>query len=146
MGCSVLRHLLEYGTALCQAQIVEHLIPEMPSLAMHQTAICIIEAAFEFCEVQEQRSLAAVLMGAASPTSLADVACSRHGSVVLAAITRQRVCEDQMHAYFSAAFPRLAQSKYGRDVIDYFGMRPRLRDDTLEGSNDRDLQLAAAAA
>merc|ERR1712187_217081 len=49
-GCSVLRHLLEYGTAICRAQIVEHLILEMPSLAMHRTASCVIEAAFEFSE------------------------------------------------------------------------------------------------
>jgi pumilio RNA-binding family len=145
-GYSILRHLLEYGTASCRAQIVGHLILDMPSLAMHRTASCVIEAAFEFSEAQEQRSMAVALVNAANPTSIADVACNRHGGAVLAEIARQKVCEEEMRACLSAASQRLAQSKFGRNVIDCFGLRPRARDDNLEGSNDPDVQLAAAAA
>jgi hypothetical protein len=120
-GNCVVQHLLEYGTDSCQSSIVRHMMPEMCSLAMDRTASHVVQKALDFSEVR-QCSIAMAMVQADNPISLADVACSRCGSSVLAELAQSASCAEDLRLELGKALPRLSRCKFGRRVVAKFDL------------------------
>lgn len=120
-GHRVIQHLLEYGTQACQSCIIQNLMPEMPLLAMNRTASRVVQKALDHVGVKERYLIAMALLQSASP-AVVDVACSRAGSSVIVEFANQEVCVSEFRVLLAKQGPRLAQSKFGRRVIDHFGI------------------------
>lgn len=119
-GNRVIQHLLEHGTGECRSEIIRRLQPDMPSLAADRTATRVVAKAFDFSNEQEQRLLA---MSFLQPSSrVADVACSRCGSSVLAQIANLGYCRAEFRVKLARDSRRLTPSKFGRRVLHSFDL------------------------
>jgi len=118
-GHRVIQHLLEYGTQACQSCIIQNLMPEMPLLAMDRTATRVVEKALDHVGVKELHLIAMALLQSARPASLVDVACSRGGSSIIVELANREVFVSEFRMHLAKEEPRLAQSKFGRRVIDH---------------------------
>jgi len=123
-GNFVVQHMLEYGTRVSQCSIIRQMLPVLSSLAIDRTASCVVQKAFDISGFHEQRGLAAALAKATKPISLVDIANSRCGSMLLAEMAKNDVCNAELRPRLVEGLPRLAGSKYGRRVADLFGLMP----------------------
>jgi len=121
-GNFVIQHLLEYGTEASRSAIIEQLLCEMPLLAMDRAASNVVAKALEASDAQTQTSIAMTLLHTAKPISIVDVACSRCGSSILVELANANTCAAELRLRLGEAAPRLTRSKFGRRVVDQFGL------------------------
>lgn len=123
-GNFVVQHMLEYGTRVCQCDIIRQMLPGLPLLAIDRTGSNVVQKALDNSSLYEQRVLAAALAKATGPISLVVIASSRCGSLLLAEMANSDVCTEELRPHLVEVLPRLSGSKYGRRVADLFGLMP----------------------
>jgi hypothetical protein len=122
-GHYVLCHLLEHGTTACQVKIIQRLMPEMLSLAVHSTASRVIETAIDQCDFTIQAAISAALLRPEASIVLIDIALCRFGSAILTTIAGSGVCNEYFQVRLKGHMHVLVQSKFGRRVMDSFGLK-----------------------
>jgi len=118
----VIKHLLEYGTQSSKSDIIQHLLPEIQLLAMDRNASRVVEKALNHATANEQCLIAGALLQARKTVSLVDVACSRCGSATLEVLATSKVITAEFRLQLAKHSLRLAQSKFGRRVIDHYAL------------------------
>merc|ERR1740129_2562145 len=81
-GNFVVQHLLEHGSSLHRAKVVQCLLPFLPSLSMHRNACHVVQQALNHSSAQGQREMADALLWAEEPHTFAKLVSNRYGSYV----------------------------------------------------------------
>lgn len=123
-GNTVIQHLIEYGSERCREQTIQRLLPHVPLLIMHSSGSHVIQGALYNGNIQEQQSIILSLLQASKPVSLADIACSRCGTLVLETIHGIGIHEKELYCQLERLVPRLQKSKFGRRIICLYELSP----------------------
>lgn len=121
-GNTVVQHLVEYGSETYRANIIQRLLPHVPLLIMHRSGSHVIQRLLDYGDMQQQQSIIFSLLQASKPVCLADVACSRCGSVVLESIHDIGDFDENLCCQLEQHLPRLSSTKFGRRVINLYGL------------------------
>merc|ERR1711907_197910 len=121
-GNFVIQHMLEYGTPTKQSDLIHRLLPQISMITMHRIGSRVVEKALEHAEAPLLSSMSQAMISAPKPTSLVDVACSRCGSSILIQMLNVDACEHDLRIALSNVSSRLAGSKFGRKVLQSFGL------------------------
>lgn len=118
-GNFVIQHLIEH-VPQWRLPVLRQLLEHVPSLAVHRTASHVVQKCLEFCEPRDQQCIVDKLLEGRPHHMLKDVACSRHGSYILAHICepavppRISVCaREAVRASLAPLLSQLESSQFG---------------------------------
>lgn len=139
-GNFVVQHLLEYFPAT-RSGIMARLLASLSTLAMHRAGCHVVVHALHHCSPAEHRAMLERLMSSdEAPALLAEIACSRFGSLVVEELADVPACVTEARSALTYALPHIVQTECGLRVAQRFGLVQ------VDASDATEQLLAAPAA
>jgi len=123
-GHYVIQSVLEHGTPEQRQQIAATLRSELARSVQNRNACYVIENALSYCSHEDRQALVEGLLSG-GPNRLAALAQHKFGSHVVRALLRlPGECSQVAMAQLQLVAAQLQTTKYGRRLLEDFGLRP----------------------